>query len=877
MVAGMVMPLNNLKAIYEHLFRDGVMVAKKDKRPQTKHPEIPGVDNLQVIRAMGSLKSRGYVKETFAWRHFYWYLTNTGIVYLRDYLHLPAEIVPTPLQRVRRPAETLAIGHRAARVQAIEGPTSYVPKPGRSAENQKALLDRQGYRRKTMSTDESEMIESSERMAKFRGRPMASSQIKPNESCESKDQPMFSDTCGYTKEMELIVRRKVAMDTISQMPPVKTYHAKPIKQEKMMEMELRDCTTTALVQKTQKVNISLDMQTISSTVGAIAVESPILYVPNEAVKDKPKEEVYIKVSHETTSTVIADKKTAKDALHPTPSKPKVVKIHKTAMNKEKAMEDVYIKVSQETTSAVIGGGRMAKDASQPTPSKPKVEKPTKITMTKENVTEDVCIKVTQEKTSTVTGEMAKDAPHPTPSKLKVVKPPKITVNEENATENVCIKVSQETTFTVTGETAKDAAHPTPSKPKVEKTQKILVTKNVQDVPDFLSTMAESSVSSVPTEAVKEKAIEDVCIKVSQETTSTVTDDSKKTKDVTRILPSKPKVEKTPKTTMANEKAIEHVCFRVSQETTSTVTGDSKTAKDAPHPTSSKPKVEKTQKGLVTKNVHEMPTVSSTMETIAVFSGSNESVKEKHNEDVFIKVSQETTSAVTGDSKTDTKGPPPTPTKSNLGRKQENTTTKSVYEHPIKNEKAAISMETSTAPKHVSTLHAAEPNTSINTQMSLESSVLPLSMKNNLARHIAEKKSEVNVPQQTPHAISAAEVKAEVKGHKPEPTLVSQSPSTGPDAKINKDDTVKTSEVFAKTVMKLEFATATPKLVDSVQQKPSSAKPTEKPVAESKAEKDIYMEDASKPLKGKKKNKSANKTPGQIPQASCNTIFCKDIP
>ncbi|XP_058602087.1 LOW QUALITY PROTEIN: small ribosomal subunit protein eS10B-like [Onychostoma macrolepis] len=109
MVAGMVMPLDNLKAIYEHLFRDGVIVAKKDKRPQTKHPEIPGVDNLQVIRAMGSLKSRGYVRETFAWKHYYWYLTNEGIVYLRDYLHLPPEIVPTPLQRVQRPA---ASGHR---------------------------------------------------------------------------------------------------------------------------------------------------------------------------------------------------------------------------------------------------------------------------------------------------------------------------------------------------------------------------------------------------------------------------------------------------------------------------------------------------------------------------------------------------------------------------------------------------------------------------------------------------------------------------------------------------------------------------------------------------------------------------------------------
>ena len=50
-----------------------------------------------------SLKSRGYVTEQFAWRHFYWYLTNEGIQYLRDFLHLPAEIVPATLKRQTRP------------------------------------------------------------------------------------------------------------------------------------------------------------------------------------------------------------------------------------------------------------------------------------------------------------------------------------------------------------------------------------------------------------------------------------------------------------------------------------------------------------------------------------------------------------------------------------------------------------------------------------------------------------------------------------------------------------------------------------------------------------------------------------------------------
>ncbi|XP_070275241.1 small ribosomal subunit protein eS10-like [Myotis yumanensis] len=91
-------------AIYELLFKEGVMVAKKDVH-MPKHPELAdkNVPNLHVMKAMQSLKSRGYVKEQFAWRHFYWYLTNEGIQYLRDYLHLPPEIVPATLRRSRPP------------------------------------------------------------------------------------------------------------------------------------------------------------------------------------------------------------------------------------------------------------------------------------------------------------------------------------------------------------------------------------------------------------------------------------------------------------------------------------------------------------------------------------------------------------------------------------------------------------------------------------------------------------------------------------------------------------------------------------------------------------------------------------------------------
>nr|XP_046272849.1 uncharacterized protein LOC124074219 [Scatophagus argus] len=141
MVAGMVMPLADLRAIYELLFRDGVIVAKKDKRPQSMHPDVEGVTNLKVICAMGSLKSKGCVRETFAWKHSYYYITNKGIAYLRDYLHLPPEIMPAPLRPVWRPASS-------ARVHIMEGPKSCIPKPKSGQESRETRMDRLIYRHK---------------------------------------------------------------------------------------------------------------------------------------------------------------------------------------------------------------------------------------------------------------------------------------------------------------------------------------------------------------------------------------------------------------------------------------------------------------------------------------------------------------------------------------------------------------------------------------------------------------------------------------------------------------------------------------------------------------------------------------------------------
>lgn len=92
------MPKQDRKAIYEYLLEKGVIVAKKDFT--CKHPHVKEIPNLHVIKALQSMKSRGYVKEQFAWRHYYWYLTNEGIQYLRDYLHLSSQTLPETLRKV---------------------------------------------------------------------------------------------------------------------------------------------------------------------------------------------------------------------------------------------------------------------------------------------------------------------------------------------------------------------------------------------------------------------------------------------------------------------------------------------------------------------------------------------------------------------------------------------------------------------------------------------------------------------------------------------------------------------------------------------------------------------------------------------------------
>jgi len=55
----MLMPKANRKKIFEQLFKEGVMVAKKDVHAP-EHPELEGIPNLHVIKALQVSRGRDY-------------------------------------------------------------------------------------------------------------------------------------------------------------------------------------------------------------------------------------------------------------------------------------------------------------------------------------------------------------------------------------------------------------------------------------------------------------------------------------------------------------------------------------------------------------------------------------------------------------------------------------------------------------------------------------------------------------------------------------------------------------------------------------------------------------------------------------------------
>ncbi len=77
------------------------MVAKKDYNAP-KHEELD-VPNLEVIKAMQSLTSKGLVKTQFSWQWYYYVLTPEGVDFLREWYvphSLHTHLVVPPLRRV---------------------------------------------------------------------------------------------------------------------------------------------------------------------------------------------------------------------------------------------------------------------------------------------------------------------------------------------------------------------------------------------------------------------------------------------------------------------------------------------------------------------------------------------------------------------------------------------------------------------------------------------------------------------------------------------------------------------------------------------------------------------------------------------------------
>ncbi|EPR59254.1 ribosomal protein RPS10 [Toxoplasma gondii TgCatPRC2] len=92
-----LIPKANRKAIYEYLFKEGVIVVQKNGKIE-RHPEVP-VPNLHVMMTLRSLQTKKFVEEKFNWQHNYYFLTNEGIEFLRTYLHLPPTVFPSTLTK----------------------------------------------------------------------------------------------------------------------------------------------------------------------------------------------------------------------------------------------------------------------------------------------------------------------------------------------------------------------------------------------------------------------------------------------------------------------------------------------------------------------------------------------------------------------------------------------------------------------------------------------------------------------------------------------------------------------------------------------------------------------------------------------------------
>ena len=99
-----LVPLKEKVKLYTFFLKEGVFACRKDNTTNNENLQIP---NLHCFLIMRSLVSRGMATEIFSWQWHYYFLTKKGVDYLREYLGLPANIVPNTykLEEEEQPKE----------------------------------------------------------------------------------------------------------------------------------------------------------------------------------------------------------------------------------------------------------------------------------------------------------------------------------------------------------------------------------------------------------------------------------------------------------------------------------------------------------------------------------------------------------------------------------------------------------------------------------------------------------------------------------------------------------------------------------------------------------------------------------------------------
>ena len=99
-----LVPLKEKVKLYTFFLKEGVFACRKDNTTNNENLQIP---NLHCFLIMRSLVSRRMATEIFSWRWHYYFLTKKGVDYLREYLGLPANIVPNTykLEEEEQPKE----------------------------------------------------------------------------------------------------------------------------------------------------------------------------------------------------------------------------------------------------------------------------------------------------------------------------------------------------------------------------------------------------------------------------------------------------------------------------------------------------------------------------------------------------------------------------------------------------------------------------------------------------------------------------------------------------------------------------------------------------------------------------------------------------